>query len=102
RPPRRRAEPKTGGGGSLGIILMMLVGGVALVGCLFGSVILMVVVFKPSGDQKLPIVEEKKNKLPPIAGEEKYDVQLAGGQKSKKSLGFKGGVSYDVRVLILE
>ncbi len=101
RPPRRRAEPKTGGGG-FGMIILMLVGAFCLVTCLFGMVVGAVFMFKPSGEQKPPIVEEKKDKLPPIDGEVKYDVQLAGGQKNKKSFGLKKGVSYDVRVRILE
>lgn len=100
KPPRRRTEAKSGGG-SLGIILMMLVAGVALVGCLFGSVILMVVFLKP-GDPKTSIVEEKKEKFSPIDVEETYNVQLAANQKNKKTLGLKKGVSYDVRIVVLE
>src|SRR5438874_1785239 len=82
--------------------LKRLVGEFVLVTCLFAMVIGAVFLFKSSGDSKNPIVDEKKDKLPPLIGEEKYDVQLAGNQSNKKSFGLKNGVSYDVRIMVLE
>lgn len=101
-PPRRRAEPKPSGGGSIGLILMMLLGAGVLVTCLFGMVIGAVFLVKPPGDNKTKVADDKKDKLPPIDGEVKFELQLGGGQKNKKAFGFKNGVNYEVRVTIQE
>jgi GYF domain 2 len=98
RPPRRRPEAK-GSGSSIFIILFLLFGLVVLLGGLFGGVLILVIKFKPAGDQKPPLVEEKKEKrATPINGVEKYDVQIRPNDRDRRTFIFRQEVNYDISV----
>src|SRR6266851_4745159 len=98
RPPRRRPEAK-GSGSSIFIILVVLFGLVVLLGGLFGGVLILVLKFKPAGDQNPPLVDEKKEKrATPINGLEKFQFQLRPNERKDKLLAFRKGVHYDIAV----
>lgn len=98
RPPRRRPEAK-GSGSSIFIILFLLIGLVVLLGGLFGGVLILVLKFKPAGDQNPPLAEEKKEKRAiPINGVEKFEFQLRPNDRKDKLFAFRQGVHYDIAV----
>jgi hypothetical protein len=98
RPPRRRPEAK-GSGSSIFIILVVLFGLVVLLGGLFGGVLILVLKFKPAGDQNPPLVDEKKEKrATPINGLEKFQFQLRPNERKDKLFAFRKGVHYDIAV----